>query len=62
MSRLLHHHHRLFPRPNGSHLRRLLDGAVSTYGRQGSSDRGVLVPEEVDVQFRVRGDVRRHGR
>ena len=52
--RLLHNHHRLLARPNGSHLRWLLDGFMSTYWRQGAVDRGMQFPEEVEVSMRMR--------
>ena len=46
--RLLHHHDRLLARANRRRLRRVLAGAVPAYGRQGETNRGVLVSEEVD--------------
>lgn len=45
--RLLHHHDGLLARANRRHLRRLLDRAVPTDGRQGSADGRLLVPEKV---------------
>jgi hypothetical protein len=46
--RLLHHHHRLLTRPDRRHLRRLLNGAMSTHRRQGSADGGLLIPKKVE--------------
>ena len=58
--RLLHHHDRLFARPNSRHLPRLLDCALPTNGRKGAFDRGMLVPAE--VEHIVRGTrMRREG-
>lgn len=45
---LLHHHHRLLPRTNRRHLRRLLDRSLPTNRRKGTSHRGLLVPQKVD--------------
>ena len=50
MPRLLHHHNRLLARPNRRHLRRLLDRALPTDGRQGATNGRVLVPAEVDFE------------
>ena len=62
MSRLLHHHDRLFARPNRRHLRRLLDRAVPADGRKGQIDRRVLVQTEIeDVFVCVVGNVRGGG-
>ena len=47
--RLLHNHHRLFPRPNRRRLRWLLTGSLPTHWWQGPSHRGMLFQEEVDA-------------
>lgn len=46
--RLLHHHHRLLPRPDRRHLRRLLHRPLPAHRRQGQTHRGLLFPEEVN--------------
>lgn len=47
--RLLHNHHRLLTRPDRRRLRRLLNGALPTHRWKGQIDRGMLVPEKVNV-------------
>ena len=49
MSRLLHHHDRIFACSDRRHLPGLLDSALPANGWQGPAHRGVLVPKEVDV-------------
>lgn len=46
--RLLYYHHRLLARPDRRYLRRLLDRPLPAYWWQGPSDRGLLVPPEVN--------------
>jgi len=50
---MLYHHHRLLPRTNRRHLRRLLDCSLPANRRQGPFDRGLLIPKKVDHSFRA---------
>merc|ERR1711939_785733 len=45
---LLHHHHRLLPRPDRRRVRRLLSGPLPADRWQGQTHRGLLFPEKVD--------------
>jgi hypothetical protein len=45
--RLLHNHHRILPRSNGCHLRRLLDRPLPAHRWQSQTHRGLLIPKEV---------------
>jgi len=46
---MLHNHDRLLARPDGGPVCRVLSGAVPADRWQGPADRGMLVPEKVEV-------------
>merc|ERR1711939_584357 len=50
---LLHHHHRLLPRPDRRRVRRLLSGPLPADRWQGQTHRGLLFPEKVDDSLRA---------